>query len=109
MRIAHSVACLCLGSCFAVVGCGSMVEFTDMGTSLDAEIGKPAPSTTIGRVIQFEYRDVENETYELTWRRPDECSYAMVVRKLDQIIVGWHYLKSPAPTGCRFQTVKQLM
>jgi hypothetical protein len=86
-----------------------MVEFTDMEASLNADIGKPAPSTTVGRVTQFEYRDIDSEKYELVWRRPDECSYALLVRKLDQTIVGWRFLKSPAPTGCRFQSVKQLM
>lgn len=86
-----------------------MVEFSDMEASLNADIGKLAPSTAVGRVTQFEYRDIDNETYELTWRRPDECSYALVVRKSDRTIVGWHFLKSPAPTGCRFQSVKQLM
>lgn len=109
MRIACSAVYLCLASCLALVGCGAMVEFSDMEASLNADIGKLAPSTAVGRVTQFEYRDIDNETYELTWRRPDECSYAPVVRKSDRTIVGWHFLKSPAPTGCRFQSVKQLM
>lgn len=86
-----------------------MVEFTDMEASLNAKVGKPAPSAAVGQVTQFEHRDIDDETYELIWRRPDECSYAIVVRKPDQTIVGWHFLKIPAPTGCRFQTVKQLM
>ena len=86
-----------------------MVKFTDMEASLNAEIGKPAPIQADGRLAQFEYRDIDGESYELIWRRPDECSYALMVSKSDRTVVGWHFLKSPAPTGCQFQSVKQLM
>jgi len=86
-----------------------MVEFEDMEKSLNARVGQPAPDTTDGQASYFKYRDVDSETYELTWIRPDACSYALVVRKADRIILGWRFLQNPPPTGCKFQSVKQLM
>ena len=92
-----------------VVACGSMVEFEDMTDSLNARIGKPAPNTAVGNASFYKYRDVDRETFELTWTRTDECSYALVIRKTDSTIIAWHFLKNPPPTGCKFQNVHQLM
>jgi hypothetical protein len=86
-----------------------MVQFTDMTESLNANVGKPAPNPAVGNASDYKYQDVDHETYELIWIRPDECSYALVVRKVDKTIVGWHFLKNPPPMGCKFQHVRQLM
>jgi hypothetical protein len=93
-----------------LLACGSMVTFSSMETSLNAEVGKAAPDLTVGHTSwMYAYHDVDSETYELTSLRPHECNYALVVRKKDKTIIGWHYLRSPPPTGCKFQSVKQLM
>jgi hypothetical protein len=87
----------------------SMVTFEDMDASLNARIGKLAPDTRVGHNDYFKYREVDDERYELVWRRSDACSYALIIRKLDNIIVGWRFVEIPAPTGCKFQNVRQLM
>ena len=93
-----------------LLACGSMVTFSDMEASLNADVGKSAPDLAVGHTSwMFKYHDVDSETYELTSLRPDVCNYALVVRKKDKTIIGWHYLQSPPPTGCKFQSVKQLM
>lgn len=89
--------------------CVSMVKFEDMETSLNARIGKPAPETTAADANQYKYSDIDSETYELTWARPDGCSYVWVVSKVNKTILKWRYVQSPPPTGCKFQTVRQLM
>lgn len=110
MRIDLALRCLVLiGLSWVLTACGSMVEFKDMAESLDADVGKPAPNTAVGNASFYKYHDVDHETYELTWIRPDECSYSLVVRKVDRTIVGWRFLKSPPPIGCKFQQVRQLM
>jgi hypothetical protein len=87
-----------------------MVTFVDMESSLNADVGKPAPDLAVREMTwRFKFHDVDSETYELTSLRPDECNYAYVVRKSDKTIIGWHFLGSPAPTGCSFQQVRQLM
>jgi hypothetical protein len=87
-----------------------MVTFIDMESSLNADVGQAAPDLAVREMTwRFTFRDVDNETYELTSLRPDECNYDYVVRKSDKTIIGWHFLGSPAPTGCRFQQVRQLM
>jgi len=93
-----------------LLACGSMVTFTDMETSLNADVGKSAPDLAVGRTNwMYKHHAVDSETYELTSLRPDECNYTLVIRKKDRTIIGWHYLRSPAPTGCKFQSAKQLM
>lgn len=89
--------------------CVSMVEFEDMEISLNARIGKPAPEKTAATAHQYQVRDIDSETYELTWARPDSCSHVLVVSKLSQTVVTWRFLQSPPPVGCKFQTVRQLM
>ena len=87
-----------------------MVTFSDMETSLNADVGKSAPDLAVGHTRwMFNYHDVDAETYELTSLRPDECNYALMVRKKDKVIIGWRYLQNPPPTGCKFQSIKQLM
>lgn len=85
-----------------------MVKVTDMEESLNTQVGKRAVEI-IAHPEHLTYRDIDGEKYELTWLRPDVCSYALVVRKSDDVIVGWHFLQTPAPTGCKFQSVRQLM
>jgi len=97
----------CLGG--LVTSCAPMVTFEDMGPSLDKKIGQPAPNFSEGHSRNYQYRDVNDKTYELLWRRPDACSYVLEVRKLDGIITGWHYLESNPPSDCKFQNVRQLM
>lgn len=94
----------------ALWACVPMVTFSDMESSLNADVGQPAPDLAVGHTSRmFKYRDVDNEIYELLSLRPDECNYALVVRKKDKTIVGWHFVNSPPPTGCKFQHVRQLM
>jgi hypothetical protein len=87
-----------------LMACGPMVTFIDMESSLNADVGQPAPDLAVHEMSwRFSYRDVDSETYELTSLRPDACNYAYVVRKKDKTIIGWHFLRSPPPTGCKFQ------
>ncbi len=86
-----------------------MVKFTDMEISLNREVGKLAPDVSSGNAGLYERKDIDNQTYELVRKRPDNCSYALQIRKIDSVITGWHFLQSPAPTGCKFQDVRQLM
>ena len=92
-----------------ISACAPMVTFEDMGPSLDREIGQPAPNFSEGHARYYQYRDVNDKTFELIWRRTDACSYVLEVRKLDRIITGWHYLESNPPSDCKFQNVRQLM
>jgi hypothetical protein len=106
VRIPH----LCvLAALLLVLGCAPMVTFSEMEKSLDAQVGKPAPNYREGHARHFKYADIDAQAYELSWIRPDDCSYTFTVRKVDNIIVGWRFLKSPAPVGCKFQHVRQLM
>ncbi len=81
-------------------GCASLSG--DLSQSLDSQIGNPAPDIEVGHNRGFELHDVDAETYQLIWRRPDRCSFAMTVRKSDRIVIGWHYLEEPAPDGCTY-------
>lgn len=99
----------CLACVLCVSACASMVELEDMESSLNARIGKPAPETTAADANQYKYNDIDSETYELTWARPDACSYVWVVSKSSKTLLKWRYVQSPPPTGCKFQTVRQLM
>jgi hypothetical protein len=89
--------------------CVSLIKFEDMESSLNARIGKPAPDTNSANSNQYRYSDIDSETYELTWVRPDACSYAWVVSKASKTLLKWRYVESPPPTGCKFQAVQQLM
>lgn len=66
----------------------------DLAEALDSRAGKPTPQTATGHV--------DDETFQLAWRRPDHCSHAMTTRKSDRIVLGWHFLEQPPPTGCTY-------
>jgi hypothetical protein len=93
-----------------LMACVPMVTFIDMESSLNADVGQPAPDLAVRDMTwRFMFRNVDSETYELTSLRPDACNYAYMVRKKDKKIIGWRFLRSSPPTGCRFQHVSQLM
>jgi|SRR5450830_11142 len=97
----------CLGA--VIISCAPMVTFENMGPSLDKRIGQPAPNLSEDYSRYYQYRDVDDKTYELLWKRPDACSYVLEIGKVDNIITGWHYLESNPPSDCKFQNVRQLM
>lgn len=86
-----------------------MVTFQEMGPRLDQYIGKPMSTGSRPIADYFVRRDLDDQTYELVSRRPDECNYVLSVRTVDGVVTGWRYLSNPPPTGCRFQHVRQLM
>jgi hypothetical protein len=86
-----------------------MVEFYDMGASLDKLVGKPFPKGKYPYSYMYSERDLDSERYELVSRRPDACNYVLLMRKADDHVLSWRYLNSPEPHGCKFQHVKQLM
>ena len=74
----------------------------DLAEALDSRAGKPTPQTATGHAASHEIRAVDDETFQLAWRRPDHCSHAMTTRKSDRIVLGWHFLEQPPPTGCTY-------
>ncbi len=85
-----------------------MVEFTEMKQSLNSLIGTSINRIPSQNLKYYPRREIDEATYELSFPRPDACSYALVVRKSDLIITSWRYLQDPPPGGCMFQSVKQL-
>lgn len=86
-----------------------MVTFTDMEPALDQRVGKPLPKVNYPIEYAFVRREVDAEKYELVSRRPDRCNYILTVRTADGAVIGWRFVADPAPQGCRFQDVRQLM
>jgi hypothetical protein len=104
--ITKSLMFICLS--LLVVSCAT-AEREDMKSSLDKRIGQPAPNYKEGRNQHYQYRDIDDKTYELIWKRPDACSYVLEINKLERTISGWHYFESNPPSDCKFQNFRELM